>query len=70
VIVLAAGRTEIAAMVVFADGSPRLMGPPPHPDNTIVAIRIRKSGNGKKELARPAGRETVTWFSTDGLSTE
>ena len=68
--VLAAGRTEIAAMVDLADGSPPLMEPPPHPDNAIAAITINKSGNGKKELASPAVRETARLFCSDWLSTE
>jgi hypothetical protein len=70
--VLAAGRTEIAAMVDLADGSPPLMEPPPHPDNPIAAIRISKSGSGsgKKELASPAIRETARSFCSDWLSTE
>jgi len=68
--VLAAGRTEIAPMVDLADGSPALMEPPPHPDNPIAAIRISKSGSGKKELASPAIRETARSFCSDWLSTE
>lgn len=60
VIVAVAGRTEIAAMVDFGDGSALFMEPPPpHPDNAIAAIRISKRRSEKKELAGSAVRETV-----------